>query len=338
MKTRECIVKIRSGLDLSQAEIGAVMQEIMSGSAPAQEIKDFLLALNDKGPTVDEITGAAQILRQFSIRVPAQSPVVMDTCGTGGDRKDTFNISSLVALAVAGAGVTVAKHGNRSVSSRCGSADVLEGLGVKLDIPAERLSECLDKIGIAFLFAQRLHPAMKNVAAVRKELGVKTIFNILGPLINPAFATHQVIGIYSRDFVGPMAQVLKNLGIARALVVHGSDGLDEITTTGKTFASEFNGRDVVSYEIDPKQFGIAPVEESALKGGDLSANLQIARDVLGGVKGPQREIVVLNAAYALLIAGKAADVKQGMTLAAQSLDSGAARKKLEDMVRFTNAG
>ena len=230
---KEFIQKIRRKQNLDSHEIRNVMQCIMSGLAEKGGVADFLLALNDKGATVEEITGAAKILRAFVWRLRRSMKLVLDTCGTGGDQLNTFNISTATALVVAGTGVIVATHGNRSASSQCGSADVLEALGVNLNIEEEHVSECLDKVGIAFLFAQRLHPAMKNVASVRKELGVKTIFNILGPLTNPAQATHQVMGVYSRDLVEPMAYVLKNLGLKRALVVHGSDGLDEITVTGK---------------------------------------------------------------------------------------------------------
>jgi len=250
---RSSIEKLNNKENLTQPEIEEVMHEIMSGEAKENDISDFLLALREKGPTVDEITGAAKIMRKFVVSIDTEHEVVLDTCGTGGDKKGTFNISTITALVVAGAGVAVAKHGNRSVSSSCGSADVLEALGVNLNVEQEHLSACMDEVGIAFLFAQKLHPAMKNVAPVRKKLGVETIFNILGPLTNPARATHQILGVYSRDLVEPMAEVLGNLGLKRALVVHGSDGLDEITTTGKTFISEFNGNEVISYDISPDE-------------------------------------------------------------------------------------
>ena len=321
---RKYIEKLRRRENLLQPEIENLMQEIMSGQAAKEDIAAFLLALNDKGPTADEITGAAKIMRQFSYEVKTDHPVVLDTCGTGGDLKGTFNISTVTAFVVAGAGVVVAKHGNRSVSSRCGSADVLEALGVNLNMEEEHLSECLDKVGIAFLFAQRLHPAMKNVAPVRKELKVKTIFNILGPLTNPARATHQIMGVYSRDLVEPMANVLKNLGLKRALVVHGSDGLDEITTTGKTFVSEFNGKEVVSYDIDPQELRIPLAKVHDLLGGDLAANVKIVNQVMDGLHGPHRDIVVLNAAYALYTAEKVKAITQGIREAEMSIDTGAA--------------
>lgn len=327
--------KLAQRENLSRKEIGKVMELIMSGKATKPEINDFLLMLNDKGPTVDEITGAAQIMREFCVAVDAKKEVVLDTCGTGGDKKDTFNISTITAFVVAGAGVVVAKHGNRSVSSRCGSADILEALGVNIAVEAEHLSECLDKVGVAFLFAQKLHPAMKNVAEIRKELGVKTIFNILGPLTNPARATHQILGVYSRDLVEPMANVLKHLGLRRALVVHGADGLDEITTTTKTFVSEFNGREVISYDIDPTELGIKTASENDLKGGDIVLNTAIATEILKGIKGPKRDIVLLNAAYALYTAEKVKNVGDGLRMAADSIDSGRAMEKLEKLKEFT---
>ena len=239
--------------------------------------RNFLLALNKKGPTVEEITACALIMRKFVIPVKSHHDIVLDTCGTGGDHKNTFNISTVTAIVVAACGVAVAKHGNRSVSSKCGSADVLEALGVNVHMEEKHLGECLDKIGLAFLFAQRLHPAMKNVAFARQELGVKTIFNILGPLTNPAQATHQMMGVYSRDLLKPMAQVLKNLGLKRALVVHGNDGLDEITTTGITFVSEFNGREIISYDINPDELGIARARIEDFVGGDAKTNAAIVR-------------------------------------------------------------
>lgn len=330
------IQKLRDRQNLSESEIQSVMRLIMNGDADQQSMADFLLALKDKGPTPEEITGAAKMLRQFSLPVKTKHPVVLDTCGTGGDKKGTFNISTVTAFVVAGAGVVLAKHGNRSISSKCGSADVLEALGVNLDIGQTRLEECLDTIGIAFLFAQKLHPAMKNVAPVRKSLGVETIFNILGPLLNPAKATHQMMGVYSRDYVEPLAHVLKNLGLRRALVVHGSDGLDEVTTTGKTFVSEYNGYEVLSYTLDPAESGFRLSKESDLKGGDLRLNTEIALDILKGAGGPKRDIVLLNAACALYCAEKVAGIAQGIEMAEESLDSGKAIKKLEDLKDFTN--
>ena len=333
---REYIQKLERKENLTQSEIEDLMRQIMSGKTAKEDVAAFLLALNAKGPTVEEITGAAKIMRHFSVKVKTRQRVVLDTCGTGGDQKHTFNISTVTALVVAGAGVVVAKHGNRSVSSQCGSADILEALGVNIAMEEKYLKECLDEVGIAFLFAQRLHPAMKNVASVRKQLGIKTIFNILGPLTNPAKATHQMMGVYHRELVEPITHVLKNLGLKRALVVHGSDGLDEITTTGPTFVGEFNGRGVITYNIDPLELGIKRAKLDDLKGGDLKMNLRIVNEILEGEKGPKRDIVILNAAYALYIAQKAGSVAQGLSVAERSLDSGAAKKKLEQLKGFTN--
>ncbi len=328
------IEKIKSRKNLTQQEIQEVMHTIMSGKAVHEDITEFLLALRDKGPTVDEITGAAQLLRKFYTEVETKHEVVLDTCGTGGDKKNTFNISTIAALVVAGTGVVVAKHGNRSVSSRCGSADILEALGVNINIESRDLSRCLDEIGIAFLFAQKLHPAMKNVAAARKDLKVETIFNILGPLINPAKATHQIMGVYNRDLVEPIAHVLKNLGLKKALVVHGSDGLDEVTTTGVTFVSELRDNDIFSYDIDPQELGIKPAKEEDLKGGDLKTNIGIVNDILNGNQGSHRDIVVVNAAYALYAAEKVKNISDGIRLACESIDTGKARGKLESLKAF----
>ncbi|MCA9408967.1 MAG: anthranilate phosphoribosyltransferase [Candidatus Omnitrophica bacterium] len=330
------IDKIKNKENLTQDEIQQVMREIMSGAAKELQIRDLLLALREKGPTVDEITGAAKIMRQFVVGVKTKHKTVLDTCGTGGDKKNTFNISTITAFVVAGAGVVVAKHGNRSVSSKCGSACVLEGLGINLNVEDKHLTECLDKIGIAFLFAQKLHPAMKNVAPVRKSLQVETIFNVLGPLTNPANATHQVMGVYSRDLVEPLAHVLKNLGLKRALVVHGSDGLDEITTTGKTFISEYDGKGIVSYDINPQELGLALAQPDDLAGGSLEENIQIFKDILDGQKGPKRDIVLLNAAYALYTAQKADNINECLKIAQDSIDTKKAKAKLEALIKLTN--
>lgn len=333
---KEFIHKINDQKDLTTQEMSEVMRRIMSGTVPKEELSAFLLALRKKGAGVNEITGAARIMREFAIAVSAENEVVLDTCGTGGDRAGTFNISTAVALVVAGTGCAVAKHGNRSVSSRCGSADVLEYLGVNVGMKAERLAECLKKVGIAFLFAQNLHPAMRYAAAVRKELGVETIFNVLGPLTNPSKATHQMMGVYSQALVEPMAHVLKNLGLKRALVVHGEDGLDEITTTGKTFAAEFNGQEIISYMIDPSVFNIRRARSEELKGADVATNAGIITEILEGLKGAPRDIVVLNAAYALYVAGKAPTVEEGIRSACRSIDTKKALQKLKALVAFTN--
>jgi len=333
---RDYILQVEQGENLSHDEITVVMELIMSGHAPIDEIKQFLLALNKKGPTVDEISACALIMRKFVIPVKTHHEVILDVVGTGGDHKDTFNVSTVTAIVVAACGVAVAKHGNRRVSSRCGSADVLEALGVNLQMEEKHLGECLDKIGLAFLFAQRLHPAMKNVAPAREELGVKTIFNILGPLTNPARATHQIMGVYSRDLVEPMARLLKNLGLKRALVVHGNDGLDEITITDKTFVSEFNGEDIISYDIEPSELGIERARIEDLSGGNASENADLVLNILRGESGARRNIVVLNAAYALYTAGAVENLKQGMLMAQHAIDSKRALNKLEELKEFTN--
>ncbi len=333
---RDYIDQINQGENLSHDEITVVMELIMSGHAILGDIKDFLLALNKKGPTVEEITACALIMRKFVIPVKTHHDVILDTCGTGGDHKNTFNISTVAAIIVAACGVAVAKHGNRSVSSKCGSADVLEALGVNVHMEEKHLSECLNNIGLAFLFAQRLHPAMKNVAFIRQELGVKTIFNILGPLTNPARATHQIMGVYSRELVEPMAQVLKNLGLKRALVVHGNDGLDEITITDKTFVSEFNGQEVINYDINCDEFGLACARIEDLAGGNAPENAAIARAILEGQDGPKRDIVIVNAAYALYIAQAVKTLKQGINMAQHAIDSKRALQKLTELKEFTN--
>ncbi len=332
------INKVKQGENLNHSEITVVMELIMSGHAPLDDIGDFLLALNAKGPTVEEITACALMMRKFVVPVKTMHEVVLDTCGTGGDHKGTFNISTTVAIVVASCGVAVAKHGNRSVSSQCGSADVLEALGVNVYLEETLVSECLDKVGIAFLFAQRLHPAMKNVASVRKVLGVKTIFNILGPLTNPARATHQIVGVYSRDLVEPISHVLMNLGLKRALVVHGHDGLDEITTTGKTFIGELNGSEIVFYDIDPQELEIPSAVLEDFKGGGKEENAQILQAVLQSQKGPKRDIVLINVAYGLYVAGAVRNITAGLRMAEHAIDSGRAYKKLQELKEFTNRG
>lgn len=329
------IQKLRNQENLTQSEIEEVMRLIMSGEAKKEETAQFLLALRTKGATIEEITGAARVMRQFVVPVRTKQQIVLDTCGTGGDKKNTFNISTVAALVVAAGGVTVAKHGNRSVSSRCGSADVLEALGVNLNLEEQYLGECLDKIGIAFLFAQRLHPAMKNVAAIRKELKVETIFNILGPLTNPAQATHQMMGVYSRELVEPQARVLKNLGLKKALVVHGQDGLDEITTTAATFIAEYNGEEILSYDISAEEAGIKQAALKDLEGGDIKRNAAIIEDILKGARGARRDIVLLNAAYAFYLVGKVKNFSEGIQSAQEAIDSGKALKKLEELKNFS---
>lgn len=333
---REFINKMNAGHNLSRGEMQNLMTEIMSGRAAEVDIHDFLVASNAKGFTVEEITGAVQVMRKHVLPVETNRKIILDTCGTGGDGRNTFNISTAAAFVVAGAGVGVAKHGNRSVSSLCGSADVLEALGVNIEMPHAQLAACLKQVGLVFLFAQRHHPAMKHVAAARKSLGVKSIFNILGPLTNPARADHQMMGVYSRQLVEQLPHVLKNLGSKRAIVVHGADGLDEITTADKTFISEFDGVNIRSYEIVPEEFGLKRASEESLRGGDKVMNARIIREILEGAGGPQRTIVQLNAAFALYAAGAAPSPEEGMVVAAKSLNDGDALEILEHLIEFTH--
>lgn len=333
---QEIIEKLQQKKNLTRGEVQAFMTEIMSGRAPEDEMRDFLVAMNEKGPTIEEITGAAQIMRKMVVPLETNQTRIFDIVGTGGDGRNTFNISTCAAFVVAGAGVTVAKHGNRSMSSLCGSADVLEALGVKIDVTHECLKECLNRAGLAFLFAQRHHPAMKHVAAVRRALGVKTIFNILGPLTNPAYAKYHLMGVYSKHLVEQMAHVLKNLGSVRAVVVHSADGMDEVSTLDKTFVSELKDGEVRSYEIIPEEFGLRRSFEQDLKGGDKDYNAKFVEAILRGDKGPRRNIVLLNAAYALYAADVVATPEEGLGKAAASIDTGAARRVLAKLRELTN--
>ncbi len=319
---------LSQGEDLTPAQMTAVMEEIMIGNAQTPEIISFLVALDKKGESIEEITAAGAVMRKHAAKINSRHKTILDTCGTGADKRGTFNISTAVAFVASGAGVVVAKHGNRAVSSRCGSADVLEELGVNINMPPEVLERCLDDIGIVFLFAPNLHPAMKYAMPARKQLGRKTIFNILGPLSNPAGATHQIMGVYDKRWVEILANVLKNLGTAHALVVHGEDGLDEITTTTKTLISEVVGGEVKSYQICPEDFGIQKALLNDLEGLDAALNAKILLDILNGKSSPQRDIVALNAAAAIYAADKADSIKEGIKLAVESIDSGSALKKL----------
>lgn len=326
---KEAIAKVIKCGDLSPSEMGSVMEEIMTGAATVGQMASFLTALSTKGETIDELTAAVSVMRRHVRKIKAKKRMVLDTCGTGGDRKGTFNISTIAAFVAAGAGVTVAKHGNRSVSSSCGSADLLEELGIDINLKEADLEECLNSFGIAFLFAPNLHPAMKYAAPVRKEIGIRTIFNLLGPLTNPASATHQLIGVYDASWTRPLACVLGRLGARHALVVHGKDGLDEVTTVCDTLVSECRGGRVRSYRINPRDFGIKRSEPDGLCGGSREVNAEIAMDVLEGGCGAKRDIVVLNAGCAIYAADKARSIKEGIKMAERSLDSKAALKKLE---------
>jgi len=322
--------------DLTREQAAEAMGVLMSGEATPCQIAGFLVALNMKGETVEEITGFAETMRALATRVPTSRRPLVDTCGTGGDRSGTFNISTAAAFVVAGAGVPVAKHGNRSATSKCGSADVLEALGVNIDASPEKVGRCIDEIGIGFLFARKLHTAMKHVAAARTELRIRTVFNILGPLTNPAGACGQVMGVFDAGLVEPLAHVLGQLGSRHAFVVAGSDGLDEVTLDGPSMVAEVRGGSVRKYEVSPGQFGLKTTSADQLKGGDPETNAAILRDVLEGKKGPHRDVALLNAAPALIAGLAATDWASGMALAAKSIDSGAARATLEALVRASH--
>jgi anthranilate phosphoribosyltransferase len=321
-----------TSLDAEQA-----MSSILSGAASTAQIAAFLVALRLKGETAEELLGFARAMREKAQRVDPgiDSESLLDTCGTGGDGLSTFNISTVVAFVVAGAGARVAKHGNRSISSQCGSADVMEGLGVKIALAPDEMARAIREVGIGFLFAPALHPAMKHAQPARLELKTRTVFNILGPLTNPAGATTQLVGAPSQSAAALMAEALAALGLRRGFVVHGSDGLDEITTTGPTLALEISNGEVIRRTLAPEDFGVKQAKLEDLKGGDRQVNCEIAKTILNGGGGPKRDVVLANASAALVAAGKAQDFRHGVTLAAQSIDSGAARRKVEELVRFT---
>lgn len=334
---REALRKVVDGHDLSEKEMGEVMMQIMDGETDPILLGAFLTALRIKGEKVDEIVGAAKVMREKAVALTLSADPILDTCGTGGDGGNTFNISTATAFLVAGAGITVAKHGNRAVSSRSGSADVLKYLGVKIDAETYTVEQCLQQVGIGFLFAPRMHPAMKNAAEVRKTLGYRTIFNLLGPLTNPARAHAQVIGVFDLQWTFPLAQVLKNLGSRHAFVVHGDDGLDEISLAAPTHISELKKGEISNYKIEPEQFGMQRCSADDLKGGTPEENASIILDILKGKKGPQRDIVVLNAAAAITAAGMAENIESALPAASNSIDSGAALQKLIDLCRISNS-
>jgi anthranilate phosphoribosyltransferase len=335
MEIREAIARLLESQHLDAAEAEAVMGQIMAGEATPAQIGAFLVALRCKGETVPEVTGFARAMRRSAVAVHPRCRLVMDTCGTGGDGSGTFNISTTVAFVLAGAGLAVAKHGNRSVSSRCGSADVLGALGVCLELDPEEVAACIDEVGIGFLYAPLHHPAMKHAIGPRREMGVRTVFNILGPLTNPAGAQIQMLGVYAADLTEKLARVLAGLGCRSAYVVHGYDGLDELSTTGPNYVARLRDGQVESFRLDPQDYGLAPTTLAALRGGDAAENAAIVRAVLAGERGPRREVVLLNAAAALVAGGRVAALEEGLDLAAASIDSGAARDRLTHMVAFT---
>jgi len=333
---QEAIVKLSEKKDLTEIEAENAMESIMEGKATTPQIKEFLLGLKSKGETIEEITACARIMRSKSIKIEPDAMHLVDTCGTGGDNSGTFNISTAAAFVASGAGASVAKHGNRSISSKCGSADVLKALGVNIELEPKKAEECIEKVGIGFLFAPKFHPAMKYAMDARRELGVRTIFNILGPLTNPAGAKSQLMGVFDQKLVSVMAKVLQKLGSRHSIIVNGS-GLDEITLSGTTQAAEQMNGSIESYSIDPSDFGFESSPVDALKGGNPSDNARIIVDVLNGVKGPKRDVVVLNAAAALLACGLAKDFEGGIALANRSIDAGNAMKKLDELVKFSNS-
>jgi anthranilate phosphoribosyltransferase len=348
MTITDAIKKAVDRIDLTSEEAESVLEQIMSGNSTEAQVASLLTALRMKGETVDELAGFARVMRRKAAPVNPISRAsasiggtgresLIDTCGTGGDVSGSFNVSTATAFVVAGAGVRVAKHGNRSVSSRCGSADVVEALGVKIDLAPERIAECIDEVGIGFLHAPLLHSAMKHVAPVRKQLGIRTIFNMLGPITNPAGANAQLIGVYAPELTEILARTLARLGTRRALVVHGSDGMDEITITGTSKVTELREGQVSTYTVAPEECGLARAGLRDILGGTADDNAQIIRGVLNGDPGPRRDIVALNAAAAFVASGRTGTMLEGVRLAGESIDSGAAAKKLDQLVRFTNS-
>ncbi len=338
---KESVAKVVMNEDLSQSEMEGTMNEIMSGEATPAQIGAFITALRMKGETVEEITGAATVMRAKAAKIDITSLVtggtILDTCGTGGDGTNTFNVSTATAFVAAGGGVTVAKHGNRAVSSKCGSADVLETLGVKLDIPHTDVAKCLKEVGIGFLFAPLFHGAMKYAAGPRQEIGLRTIFNVLGPLTNPAGATAQVLGVYDQSLTEKIAMVLGKLGTAQAFVVCGEGTFDEISITSPTRVSHLKDGKVQTFDITPEDFGFKRANIDAIKGGDTQENAEIIKRILEGEKGPKRDMVVFNTGAAFAAAGLDSDIEKGIQRAIDSIDSGKAKEKLNELLLFTQS-
>ena len=337
MTMQEAIAELVEGNDLKRKEMVSVMNAIMSGESTDAQIGAFLTGLRIKGETVDEIRGAAEVMREKAEKVKTSHSVILDTCGTGGDHSSTFNISTTAAFVAAGSGLCVAKHGNRSITSKSGSADVLAALGVNTEATPDKVGECLDEVGIGFMFAVTFHGAMKHAIGARRELApTRTIFNALGPLTNPAGATRQVIGVYSADMTETFANVLGGLGVEHAFVVHGSDGMDEATLTGPTRVSELQAESVSTYDIKPEDFGLETASAEDLAGGAPDENANITRAILDGETGPKRDIVLLNSSFALVAGGTAETLEEGTEIAAKTIDSGAAKEKLERLVEVSN--
>jgi anthranilate phosphoribosyltransferase len=338
---REAIASVIEGNDLDEKQMVGVMNEIMSGETTPAQIGSFITALRMKGETIEEISGAAMVMREKATGIATgvdveNGEILVDTCGTGGDSSGTFNVSTTTAFVVAAAGIPVAKHGNRSISSHCGSADVLEALGVNLDLSPEQVGACVKEVGIGFLFAPMLHGAMKHAIGPRRELGIRTIFNVLGPLTNPAGANVQLLGVYTPDLCEKLARVLGRLGSLRALVVCGAGNVDELTVTGDTEVAELSNGDVRTYTVHPEDIGFDRSSLADLKGGDTPEEAaDILREVLGGAEGPRRDMLLLNSGAALYAAGKAGDLKTGVEQAARIIDSGAALSKLETLINFS---
>jgi anthranilate phosphoribosyltransferase len=334
---QQAIADTQKGVALDSAQSEVVFTQIMQGEATPAQIGALLMGLSINGETIDLITGAARAMRSAATKITPKATGLLDTCGTGGDGSSTFNISTTVALVTAAAGVSVAKHGNRAISSKSGSADVLEALGVKLDIAPEQVAASIDEVGIGFLFAPQCHPAMKYAGPVRREMGVRSVFNLLGPLTNPASADYQVLGVFGEEKLDLVAGALTKLGCKRALVVHGRDGLDEITTTTITDAVWVEaGKAPHRFEIDPAAFGMPYATTEALQGGDATINADVIRHILAGVKGAGRDIVLLNTAAALWVSGKVESIADGLSLAADTIDSGKATHTLDALIAFTN--
>lgn len=347
---KEAIAKVIQRNDLSETEAIEVMTEIMTGQATEAQIASVITALRMKGETIDEITGCAKVMREYATAIRPRCAAVdierdeinldretiIDTCGTGGDKTNTFNVSTSAAFIAAGAGLRVAKHGNRAVSSQCGSADVLSALGVNLEVTPQKVEECIDAVGIGFLYAPLLHGAMKYAIGPRRQIGIRTIFNILGPLTNPAGARAQVVGVYEARLTEVLARVLGRLGSERAFVVHGKDAMDEISITGETQISELKNGRVETYSVSPEDFGLRRTRLEDISGGNADDNAGIIRRILDGEKGPRRDIACLNAAAAIVAGGKARSIKEGLMLAYAAIDSGKAKEKLEKLVEMTN--
>src|SRR3712207_1576186 len=332
---REALRKAASGESLTEGEAERALETIMEGTVPPATTSALLTALRVRGESVSEIVGFARAMRRFAASVDAPGGVV-DTCGTGGDAKGTINVSTAAAFVARGAGVTIAKHGNRAATSRAGSADVLEALGAEIELGPEQVSRCLKESGIGFMFARTHHPAMKFVAPVRAELPFRTIFNLLGPLTTPAGAKRQLVGVFAAPFVRPVAEALRDLGAERALVVHGTDGMDEITTSGPTVVAEVSGGGIEEYEVSPEDFGLARHAPDGLLGGDAHLNARVLRDVLSGSEtGAARDVILLNAGAAVFVSGRAGTIEEGVRRAEESVETGAAEKALEDFVKAT---